>query len=62
MELQRTKTSLDNERYERNMLEVELKDAEDKIKSLRKFVCSWMQLKILKPHNFFTYSQGAEIS
>lgn len=35
-ELQRTKTLLDNERYERNILESEVKSHEEQIKSLRK--------------------------
>lgn len=37
MELKHTKTQLGNERYERNLLESELKESEDKIELLRKF-------------------------
>lgn len=36
MELKRTKTQLENERYERNLLEAEMKDYEEKIELLRK--------------------------
>jgi hypothetical protein len=36
MELQRAKTQLANERYERNMIEGELKESEEKIQQLRK--------------------------
>lgn len=35
-ELQRSKAMLENERYERNMMEVELKQYEEKLQSLRK--------------------------
>lgn len=36
MELQRAKTQLTNERYERNMIEGDLKECEEKIQELRK--------------------------
>lgn len=38
-ELQKVKTMLDNERYERNLIEVELRTTEDKMDSLCKFSC-----------------------
>jgi hypothetical protein len=37
MELKFTKTQLENERYEKNLLESEMKDNEEKIQRLRKF-------------------------
>jgi hypothetical protein len=37
MELKFTKTQLENERYEKNLLETEMKDTEDKIQRLSKF-------------------------
>lgn len=36
-ELQRTKMMLDNERYERNLLDSEIKQSEQQIQILRKF-------------------------
>lgn len=41
-ELQRIKTQLENEKYERNMLEAEAKDNEEKIERLRKFVITFL--------------------
>lgn len=37
-ELQRTKSLLENERYERNMMEAEMKQTEERMQSLSKFV------------------------
>jgi hypothetical protein len=39
-EVQRLKTQLENERYERNMLEADMRQSEQQIKSLRKFLCT----------------------
>lgn len=58
-ELQRTKTMLDNERYERNLLEADAKNNEEKIKLLRKFLSAYVTQESY--NNFFSFSPGAEI-